>query len=65
MDGLRKEHAVWLDYSVDDFKREGDTLQQLLEQTPSSDRCWRRELLGQVNVLGAIFERVVAPPSVL
>jgi predicted HTH domain antitoxin len=38
VDGLLKEHQVWLDYTVEDFKREGDVLEQLREQNPSSDR---------------------------
>ena len=38
VDGLLKEHEVWLDYTLEDFKHEGDVLQQFREQSPSSDR---------------------------
>ena len=39
VDGLLKEHEVWLDYSLEDFKREGDSLQQLRENSLSRDCC--------------------------
>ena len=38
VDGLLKEHEVWLDYTLEDFKQEGEVLRQLREQGPSSDR---------------------------
>ena len=37
VDSLLKEHQVWLDYTVEDFQREGEILQQLREQSASSD----------------------------
>ncbi len=38
VDALLKEHEVWLDYSVEDFRREGESLQQVREYSASSDR---------------------------
>ena len=38
VDGLLKEHEVWLDYTLEDFKHEGDVFRQLRKQSPSSDR---------------------------
>jgi predicted HTH domain antitoxin len=38
VEGLLKEHEVWLDYTVEDFRREGEDLRQLRERSASSDR---------------------------
>ena len=38
VDGLLKEHQVWLDYTIEDFQREREALRQVREQSPSSDR---------------------------
>jgi predicted HTH domain antitoxin len=38
VDGLLKEHEVWLDYTVEDFRREGEAWRQIREQHPSNDR---------------------------
>ncbi len=35
-DGLLKEHQVWLDYTAEDFKREGEELQRLKKQLPGA-----------------------------
>lgn len=36
VDTLLKEHQVWLDYTLEDFRREGEVLRKLTEQ-PSGD----------------------------
>jgi predicted HTH domain antitoxin len=37
VDGLLKEHQVWLDYTLEDFQHEGEILRQLRGQSASSD----------------------------
>ncbi|HEY7333346.1 MAG TPA: UPF0175 family protein [Bryobacteraceae bacterium] len=32
VDGLLKQHQVWLDYTMEDFRKEGDALKALKEQ---------------------------------
>lgn len=38
VDGLLKERQVWLDYTLEDFQREGEALQQLRKESASIDR---------------------------
>lgn len=38
VEDLLKEHQVWLDYTVEDFRVEGEALRHLREQGASSDR---------------------------
>lgn len=38
VDRLLKEHQVWLDYTLEDFRHEGEVLQQLRNESARSDR---------------------------
>ena len=33
-DGVLKEYGVWLDYTVDDFEREGEAIRNIRERPP-------------------------------
>ena len=69
LDGFLKAHNIWIDYTLDDFHREMDTLKRLgfkRVQLVIADAGPINYLIliGHIEVLPALFQKIILPAAV-